>query len=62
MSNKNSKPTGPSEEMKKKFKEVLDAKNDRNTKDPNGPVQGDSKVHEAHGPADHKREFRRKSG
>lgn len=49
------------DDVKKKFKEALERKNHKNTvaaehKD------GRSKVHGVHGAADHKRDFRRKSG
>ncbi|GCE40482.1 MULTISPECIES: DUF5302 domain-containing protein [Rhodococcus] len=49
------------EDTKKKFREALERKNHQaglsaDHKD------ADSKVHHAHGPADHKREFRRKTG
>ncbi len=55
------KPAAASEEMKRRFKEALDKKNAR-SRDGEARLNGDSVVHETHGPASHKREFRRKSG
>ncbi|GAA3622190.1 DUF5302 domain-containing protein [Microbacterium awajiense] len=50
-----------SDEMKRKFKEALDKKNARQ-RDGEAHLDADSAIHEAHGPASTKREFRRKSG
>ncbi|MCR2813409.1 DUF5302 domain-containing protein [Microbacterium sp. zg.Y1090] len=50
-----------SEEMKRKFKEALDKKNAQHRKG-EAHLDADSAVHESHGPASLKREFRRKSG
>lgn len=50
-----------SDEMKRRFKEALDKKNARH-RDGEANLDGDSIVHEAHGRAPRKREFRRKSG
>ena len=50
-----------SDEMKRKFKEALDKKNaQRRTGEAH--LDADSAVHDSHGPASRKREFRRKSG
>ena len=49
------------DDVKKKFREALDRKNAQH----NPTVDhkdGRSKVQSTHGPADHKRDFRRKSG
>ncbi|MGC0363411.1 hypothetical protein ABH922_001395 [Rhodococcus sp. 27YEA15] len=46
---------------KRKFREALDRKNHRSTTT-SEHRDGQSKVNNTHGPADHKREFRRKSG
>jgi hypothetical protein len=52
---------GASDVAKDKFREALERK--RGHKHPHEAAsQGDSKVHEAHGAANAKREFRRKSG
>jgi membrane-associated protein len=55
------KPGAASEETKRKFREALDRKK-QNAKDRPAHLEGESAVHEAHGRADLKREFRRKSG
>jgi hypothetical protein len=49
------------EEMRKKFREALERKNHQAGMSTQHK-DGNSKVHHVHGPADHKREFRRKSG
>lgn len=49
------------DEIKRKFREALDRKNHART-GTTAHLDGQSKVHDAHGSADHKREFRRKSG
>ncbi len=50
-----------SEEMKRKFREALDKKNERHRQG-EAHLDGDSAVHESHAPITQKREFRRKSG
>lgn len=56
------KPAGAaSDEMKRKFKEALDKKNAQHRRG-ESHLDGASVVHDAHGPASQKREFRRKSG
>lgn len=55
------KPGAASEETKRKFREALDRKK-QNAQDRPAHLDGESAVHEAHGRADLKREFRRKSG
>jgi|CXWJ01.1.fsa_nt_gi hypothetical protein len=50
-----------SDEMKRKFKEALDKKNAQ-SRQGEAHLDGQSTVQDAHGPAGHKREFRRKSG
>jgi hypothetical protein len=55
------KPSGPSEEMKAKFREALDKKHAHAGMDVS--ADGDAtKVNEAHGPAKAQQMFRRKSG
>ena len=49
------------EDTKKKFREALERKNHQAGMSADHK-DGHSKVHEVHGPADHKREFRRKTG
>ncbi|HRW19039.1 MAG TPA: DUF5302 domain-containing protein [Dermatophilaceae bacterium] len=51
---------GPSEETKAKFREALERKQAHGGKD--SQAEGDSKVHDAHGPASAQRMFRRKAG
>ena len=53
--------TTPSEEMKRKFKEALQKKN-ADARAGEAHLDGTSAVQDSHGPAQHKREFRRKSG
>jgi hypothetical protein len=60
-SNTPSEPESQSEETKRKFREALERKNHQNAKSTDHR-DGQSKVHNTHGPADHKREFRRKIG
>jgi hypothetical protein len=57
------KPGAASEETKRKFREALDRKN-RASKQREGEshLDGTSGAQHTQGPADHKREFRRKSG
>lgn len=56
------KPEGAaSDEMKRKFKDALDKKNARH-REGEAHLDGDSAVHQTHGPVSTKREFRRKSG
>ncbi|KJF22045.1 hypothetical protein CJ178_01450 [Rhodococcus sp. ACPA4] len=51
----------PAEANKRKFREALERKNHSNATAADHR-DGQSKVHSTHGSADHKREFRRKSG
>ncbi|QNG19264.1 DUF5302 domain-containing protein [Rhodococcus triatomae] len=53
--------TEPSEETKRKFLEALERKN-RHAAGGTDHLDSKAKVDHPHGPADHKREFRRKSG
>lgn len=55
------KPGSASEETKRKFREALERKKQR-AQDRPGHLDAEGAVHEAHGRAEHKREFRRKSG
>lgn len=55
------KASGPSEEMKAKFREALDKKQAHAGKDVSADGDG-PKVHDAHGPAKAQQMFRRKSG
>jgi len=55
------KKTGPSEEMKAKFREALDRKQAHGGTDVSDGAE-QAKVHEAHGPAKAQQMFRRKSG
>ena len=61
MAKQDGAPSGPSEEMKAKFRAALDKKHAHGGKD----VSDDhdrTKVHGAHGPAKAQQMFRRKSG
>ncbi|PXX64143.1 hypothetical protein DFR70_105326 [Nocardia tenerifensis] len=49
------------EEVKRKFKEALDRKNQHTARSADH-LDGRSKANATHGTASHKREFRRKSG
>ena len=53
--------TGASDDMKRKFREALE-KLQNTQRAGEAHLDGASGVHSAHGPAGHKREFRRKSG
>ena len=55
------KKSGPSEEMKAKFREALDKKQAHAGRDVSADGEA-SKVNEAHGPAKAQQMFRRKSG
>ncbi len=55
------KNSGPSEEMKAKFREALDKKQAHAGRDVSADGEA-SKVNEAHGPAKAQQMFRRKSG
>jgi hypothetical protein len=50
-----------SDDVKRKFREALDKKNAQHRQG-EAHLDADSAVHGSHGPAPHKREFRRKSG
>jgi hypothetical protein len=50
------------DEVKRKFREALERKQSQNDKRSGGGSRDSSKVHGAHGPAQSKRTFRRKSG
>lgn len=55
--------TGPSEETKRKFREALDRKNTASKqREGESHLDGGGGAQQTHGPVDHKREFRRKSG
>jgi hypothetical protein len=55
--------TGPSEETKRKFREALDRKNNASKqREGESHLDGGGGAQHTQGPADHKREFRRKSG
>ncbi|AQA25873.1 hypothetical protein ABIC28_000800 [Rhodococcus sp. PvR044] len=55
------KDQNENDQIKQQFREALERKNHKNA-NPTAATAGDSKIHHTHGPADHKREFRRKSG
>lgn len=62
MSKHEGSTTGPSEEMKAKFRAALDKKQAHGGKDVSEDDQDRSKVHGAHGPAKAQQMFRRKAG
>jgi hypothetical protein len=55
------KPTGAPEDVKRKFREALEKKNARKQTG-EAHLDGQSAIHGAHGNADNRQEFRRKSG
>ncbi len=55
-------PKEPDDDLKARFREALERKQETDRSKSRGSASGDSKAHDAHGPATHKREFRRKSG
>jgi hypothetical protein len=63
MASAESEPTGPEDEVKRKFREALERKREQQA-DANaaGEKTDSSKVRSAHGPASSQRSFRRKSG
>ena len=52
----------PDDELKRKFREALERKRQAQSSAGGGSGKGDSKIHGTHGPAAHRRSFRRKSG
>ncbi|NLU81578.1 DUF5302 domain-containing protein [Rhodococcus sp. HNM0569] len=54
--------TEPSDETRRRFREALERKNHATHATGGSHEDAHAKVDHAHGPADHKREFRRKSG
>ena len=57
------KPTSPEDDMRRKFREALGRKRDREGDKSAGDDRGETgKIHGAHGPAASRRSFRRKSG
>lgn len=60
-SDETTESSSASDEMKRKFREALDKKNS-SQREGEAQLDGSSGVHGVHGPAGHKREFRRKSG
>jgi hypothetical protein len=55
--------TGPSDETKRKFREALERKNKASKqREGESHLDGSGGANQTHGPVDHKREFRRKSG
>jgi Family of unknown function (DUF5302) len=55
-------PEGPEDELRRKFREALERKRSQQAGGAAADGKESSKIHGAHGPAAHKREFRRKSG
>ncbi|WP_460946866.1 DUF5302 domain-containing protein [Okibacterium endophyticum] len=54
--------TGASEETKRKFREALERKKRQSRGTGEAHLDGGSAINHTQGPADHSREFRRKSG
>ncbi|MRH29272.1 hypothetical protein GH740_08070 [Microbacterium sp. SYP-A9085] len=61
MSDDDTAQSAASDEMKRKFRDALEKKNARQ-RDGQKHLDGQGAVHEPHGRAGQKREFRRKSG
>ena len=61
MSTDDEKPTAASDDVKAKFREALNKKK-KAQQAGTAHLDGQSAVHEAHGNADNRQEFRRKSG
>lgn len=59
---KSKKSTGASDEMKRRFREVLDKKKQQNSQSGKSHLDSGSAVNSTHGSASTQREFRRKSG
>jgi len=55
-------PEGAEDDVKRKFREALDRKRGQQADKAAADGKDSSKIHGTHGPASHKREFRRKSG
>ena len=56
-------PPSPRDEVRRKFREALDRKNERAAgKSSADDGKDHGKIHDAHGPAHTQRQFRRKSG
>jgi hypothetical protein len=56
-------PDDPQDELKRRFREALERKQGRETEaNAADDTKDQSKIHGAHGPAQSKRAFRRKSG
>lgn len=60
-SDEKAESSSASDDMKRKFREALEKKNG-SQRAGEAHLDGSSGVHGVHGPAGHKREFRRKSG
>ena len=63
MATEEPEPTNSDDEAKRKFREALERKRDRQSAErANGQGKGNAGVSHAHGPAKSRRQFRRKSG
>jgi len=63
MSDAEQDPHPADDEAKRRFKEALDRKHGRHATSEGGPDGGSgSRIHEEHGPAASRRQFRRKAG
>ncbi|HEY7858791.1 MAG TPA: DUF5302 domain-containing protein [Candidatus Nanopelagicales bacterium] len=56
------RPGAPEDDLKRKYREALERKSSRSGGNQPGDGEGESKIHDAHGPAGGKRAFRRRSG
>ncbi|MEJ3403372.1 DUF5302 domain-containing protein [Rathayibacter sp. YIM 133350] len=56
------KPEAASDDVKRKFREALEKKNARSSRKGEAHLDGGSPINHAHGSADNRQEFRRKSG
>ncbi|MEO6822099.1 MAG: DUF5302 domain-containing protein [Candidatus Nanopelagicales bacterium] len=55
-------PAAAEDDLKRKYREALERKTSRSGASSPGDGEGESKIHDAHGPAGGKRAFRRRSG
>jgi hypothetical protein len=63
MTSDEQRSSGPSEETKRKFREALERKNQTaKQREGEAHLDGSGQAQHSQGPAEHKREFRRKSG
>lgn len=62
MSTDGQQPAESEDDLKRKYREALERKTSKNKGNQPGEGEGESKIHDTHGPAGAKRQFRRRSG